>query len=668
MILPHQGTSTHGRVMDLGRASALAGAALIVVASAAAAEEPPAWLVEAARAAPDPGDTAHAVILLLDYAVEVHPGGRIVTRERGAIRIVDPEGREEAVARVHYRTDAGRVQRLAAWVLPSSGPSRELGRREETDVAVIDEVTYSESRVRMLDGTAHVETGSVFGWEWAREEKSIFTHLEWQLQPSTLPCRLSRFSIELPDGWQAQGRAIQIATVTARVEGDRHIWEARDLPQIADEPARPPLTSLAPILLVSWSPRSGSGGGDLTRFTTWTDVAAWLDRLTGPMRTPTPETAQRAGALVRGAKTEVESLRAVARFAQSVRYASIPMGLHRGGGYKPNPAGTVLTRTYGDCKDKANLLRSLLESVGVESRLVAVYSGDAELVKEDWPSPSVFNHCILAVRTRATLPTTLADSSGRRWTFFDPTDPATVLGDLPAGVQGARALVMGPDTHAPLRLPRIGPDRDRFQRRVTIKLDADGTLGGHLEDRALGQMGRNRRALATMGDAEQTQAFQRWLAATATGARVTAVDLRIEDDAGTVRTDLDFDAPRYAQLMRDRLMVFRPFFAFSGGPQGLSEQRSRHWPVDVGAWASFDTVTVSLPPGFKADELPESVTFESPFGRYATTVVDRGADVRLTRELVLQPRRIPAAEFTAVRDFFSRVKTADRAPVVLARE
>ena len=83
--------------------------------------------------------------------------------------------------------------------------------------------------------------------------------------------------------------------------------------------------------------------------------------------------------------------------SQGVKYVSIQMGTGTGGGYTPHAAPQVLRNLYGDCKDKANLMRSLLQATGVRSYLVTIRSGDRRYVREEWPSPYQFNHAIIAV-------------------------------------------------------------------------------------------------------------------------------------------------------------------------------------------------------------------------------------------------------------------------------
>src|SRR5207247_8302256 len=98
-----------------------------------------------------------------------------------------------------------------------------------------------------------------------------------------------------------------------------------------------------------------------------------------------------------GTKNDLDRIRAVARFIQSLQYISIDIGVGRGNGYRPHLAADVLKKAYGDCKDKANLMRALLKAVNITAFPVAIYLGDPTYVREEWASPDHLNLGIVEV-------------------------------------------------------------------------------------------------------------------------------------------------------------------------------------------------------------------------------------------------------------------------------
>ncbi|MFS4468678.1 DUF3857 domain-containing protein [Maribacter sp. 2210JD10-5] len=81
------------------------------------------------------------------------------------------------------------------------------------------------------------------------------------------------------------------------------------------------------------------------------------------------------------------------RFVQDeVRYLGFEAGI---GAYKPNDPLSVLSRRYGDCKDKSLLLSSLLQNQGVTAYPILVNTQPTEDLDKLLPSHYLFNHCIV---------------------------------------------------------------------------------------------------------------------------------------------------------------------------------------------------------------------------------------------------------------------------------
>jgi len=134
----------------------------------------------------------------------------------------------------------------------------------------------------------------------------------------------------------------------------------------------------------------------------------------------------------------------------------------------------VFTKSYGDCKDKANLMRTMLKVVGIDSYLVAIYSGDRAHVQEAWPSPWQFNHMIVAVKAspQVTEPSVIEHPQLGRLLIFDPTDELTPPGYLLDYEQDSLALVLAGESGELVRMPVTPPSANRVEREADVVLDA----------------------------------------------------------------------------------------------------------------------------------------------------------------------------------------------------
>jgi hypothetical protein len=128
----------------------------------------------------------------------------------------------------------------------------------------------------------------------------------------------------------------------------------------------------------------------------------------------------------------------------------------------------------------------------------------------------------------------------------------------------------------------------------------------------------------------------------------------------------EFQGPHYAQLMQNRLMVFKPVIVSRRTGFSFTET-SRKYPVVIHSQQATDIVRVKLPDGFKVDELPDAVKIQASFGDYSSAFEVNNGLLIFTRNISMRPTVIPADQYSEVRSFFQRVSAAEQAPVVLIR-
>ena len=641
-------------------------AALLLLTSLAEAKSPP-WLREyATTEVPAYDSDVPAVVLFREQRVSVDSAGRVQRTERRAVKILTRSGRGEAMARAQYRSDSGKVNRLEAWLIPANGKERSYGKKEAVDVALVDGDVYGEARVRAILASGEAERGDVFGFEAVTEDRSIFTQFEWLFQDE-LPTLNSIFSLTLPPGWQTETVTFNHPDIQPQTSGSSLTWQLRDLPYREVEHAGPSISSLVPRLAVSYfPPRSGESVGPA--FREWQDVSRWLSTLNDRQAVATPEITAKAQELTAAAGTEFDKVAAIGRFAQDINYVSIQTGIGRGGGYEPHSAAEVLQKSYGDCKDKANLMRTMLKAIGIESHPIAIYSGDRNYVRPDWASPQQFNHAIIAVKVspETTAPAVAEYPELGRLLFFDPTDPVTPFGHLPDHEQGSHALVVAGDGGDLIRVPATEPSANLLQRDIKVSLSAVGAIEATLREEAIGQSATdNRNLMKRLKQTEYKSVIERWVARGAPGSKVSKVKAR-EDDTGRFQLDVAFTAERYGQSMQGQLIIFKPAIVSRRDALSFSDD-TRDQPIVLDSRAYDESVEVKLPLGFHVDEKPDDVDIEEDFGTFRAEWRVEGDNLLFDRSLVLENRVLAADEYDRVKEFFRQVNVAATAPVVLVR-
>ncbi|RJF88431.1 DUF3857 domain-containing protein [Oleomonas cavernae] len=87
--------------------------------------------------------------------------------------------------------------------------------------------------------------------------------------------------------------------------------------------------------------------------------------------------------------------RALRLVQDQIRYVGIEIGK---GSYFPRSPQEVVTSAYGDCKDKALLLATVLKRLGIESHVALASIDEGWALADRLPSPYAFDHAIVTAR------------------------------------------------------------------------------------------------------------------------------------------------------------------------------------------------------------------------------------------------------------------------------
>lgn len=123
-----------------------------------------------------------------------------------------------------------------------------------------------------------------------------------------------------------------------------------------------------------------------------------------------------------------------------VRYTGVEFGE---ASLVPATAAETLKRGYGDCKDKALLLTTMLRTANIPAYLALVDEGNDEDIEADYPAMD-FNHAIVYV-------------PGTPDMWIDATANGYRVGPIPQGDAGRYALIVRPGTSGLVRIPQDAP-------------------------------------------------------------------------------------------------------------------------------------------------------------------------------------------------------------------
>jgi len=380
----------------------LAACVFGLVPNAAAGGDAPPWMHALVNAPlPSYDEKTDAVLLYSETSVTVLSTDMIKTQVREAYKILRPNGREHGTVFVYFNPQRS-VKSLHGWCIPMQGKDYEVKDKDAIEVSpniqggeLISDVKYKVLHIPAPD------PGNIVGYEYEVEEQPLFLQDTWHFQEMD-PVRESRYSLRLPPGWEYKASWMNRQEVKPTEAGaNLSQWVVNDVKGIRREPEMPPRDGVAGAMIVSFFPPGGPG---MKGFANWEAMGTWYANLVSDRLEASPAIKQEVAALTASKSTPLQKMQALAEFVQrDIRYVAIELGI---GGWQPHPAPAVFSHRYGDCKDKATLLRSMLREIGIDSYHVVIYT-ERGAVTPQTPAHHGFNHAIIAVK----LPEGVSDPS-----------------------------------------------------------------------------------------------------------------------------------------------------------------------------------------------------------------------------------------------------------------
>lgn len=216
---------------------------------------------------------------------------------------------------------------------------------------------------------------------------------------------------------------------------------------------------------------------------TWRGVGDWYNRLLDKVSTDPIRIGDLATKLTAGLDNRRDRLEALASHVKGmIRYEAVEIG---DGGYIPSPPTEVITRGWGDCKDKAKLLIELLAAVEIDASMVLIRSGHDGRVDPGFPTAVAFNHAIVAVPAEE-IDVADEDPVVDGYFFIDATmDRGQALWLNPYN-QGTAALVVGDSDSRLVEIP-VMATLETSDFEITGRVDPAGTFNGKAALRLSGE-------------------------------------------------------------------------------------------------------------------------------------------------------------------------------------
>jgi transglutaminase-like putative cysteine protease len=513
--------------------------------------------------------------------------------------------------------------------------------------AVAGGLFYSDYRVKSLTSPVYKYPYTI-EYEYEEELFSLINYPEWEFQESyDVSVERSGIQIVVP-----KGTAFRYFTRELKYPLDSVIqenvtiytWQEENIPArkerqyTYEEFRRPPSLYTAPM--------DFEYGGYKGSMSSWKSFGEWNYNLINGRDLLPEEQKQKVAEIVSKAKSEREKVKLIYEYMQSTtRYVLIYIGI---GGFQPAEASAVAKSGFGDCKALVNYTKSLLKAAGINSYYTLVTSGDDEAtrIKKDFVINN-FNHVILSVPMEK-------DTVWLECT--DQTIPFNYLGHT----TDRYALMITPDGGKLVKTLAFGKEENVFRRTGTVSLNNFGKSSLKLSDYYSG-----------------------------TGFSVASRQFRLESEEEMIKylnsslrfSDINTASVKYLEnksekpsavfayetnvndfaVLSGRMLIFDPSFD--------KVQYLQDLPASIEIYdnnITSDSITFSLPHGFKVESRPADVFIENEFGKFRYQLESENDKLIYKRYLQMNKGVIPVEKFGEFRSFINSIAKTDREKVILS--
>jgi hypothetical protein len=653
MILPKttRKSSFSGHSRFTVAAYLLVGAILLFRAApgfVSRADSVPDWLAAANRVDLNHfGDGSAAVIVEQWDDFTVDATGKFVLTERKALRVLNRRSAEPYLSAVGLENNDSRVVSIQTWSIAPSGRVMQSGKKDViTQAAYAEFELFSDDRVKVVSARG-AEEGSLVGFEVIRQGRIAIGGERFALEDQ-IPIRQGELHVSVPSGslrWFVNHPdRVEVVSQSANAASFRTM----NRPGIPEEGDAPPFSTLASEVVVNYDPKGPSA------VQSWEEAGRAYHPLFTTAEKPGTEISAQVEKLSAGKSDVLSRIDALYTFvSHEIRYVAVEIGI---GGYQPHPAPDVYKYKYGDCKDKATLLLTMLNDIGLRGYPALVGTrGDIE-ADPKVPTLATFDHVIVALPVPAGLLPAVehlpAYDAQNKILWIDPTSEIDPLGQLPEMDQGVFALISYPDHGDLQRIPEAPAEQNGLEYTAHVRLQPGGIGTADVAVKYLGVSNATRHSFYRgRSQSEIRKTFEERVARYVSQAAFREATVSgIEDNRQQIVEKFSF-AGDFATASTGDSWFFQPLF-LSGMAVPEVGPRPRALPLDLGTpYRLKGEYRLELPPGMKVDRLPDKISTKSEFGQLDVEYSMDGNVLAAAQTLSFTMSRIPPEKYPDFRDF-----------------
>ncbi|HYE53490.1 MAG TPA: transglutaminase domain-containing protein [Chitinophagaceae bacterium] len=431
----------------------------------------------------------------------------------------------------------------------------------------------------------------------------------------------------------------------------KYIYRLKNIPAFEREFRSPHMAKTFPhLILVSKS--YTSNGQRRVLFESVKDLYAWYRSVTSQTNNNPAELKPLVQQLTQNKKTDIEKIESMFYWVQEkIRYIAFENGIM---GFRPDAAQNVLSKKYGDCKGKANLLAQMLKLAGYDARLTWIGTSDLPY-DYSLPSLGVDNHMICTV---------ILD--GKRY-FLDGTEEHIALNDYAHRIQGKQVLIEDGNNYIIDKIPEFPAERNKVQTTAKLRLENDnlvGTVNTTYNGEAKINVAGVYNSISSDSKKDALEQFLKGGDANVVINKVTEPDWKDRQKPLNVQYEMTAKnqvtkagSELYVIMDRDKELST---LEFDSSRRNDYELRHKYYFVSQ--------TELALPEGYKVDYVPDALTQKTNDYSFEGSYTVKGNTLVYTKKLIVNKTYIRRSEFSEWNSFIRSVNKFYNDQVVLVKK
>ncbi len=381
------------------------------------------------------------------------------------------------------------------------------------------------------------------------------------------------------------------------------------------------------------------------------DLYAHYSQIVSKLENDSTVLIEKVKSIIKDKTTDLDKIEAIFYWVQdNIRYVAYEDGI---AAFKPDACQNVFNNRYGDCKGMANLLKSMIGTLGYDARLTWV---GTKHLNYDYNVPSIVvdNHMICTVIL-----------NGKKY-YLDGTESFIGIDDYADRIQGRPVMVQNGLDYTIDTIPDLSSDRNLRLRKANFTL-ANNTFEGKMYETIKGENKTD--ILRSFHNSPLDKKDKVLLDVIDPNDIDIDVKNVVASDLNNRRIDIDMNYDLKVSnhmVTNGNTIMFKPDYNREFSASKADSARFFDIQFDHKLNYAYD-LSFAIPTGYKLVSTPQNLTIDNPEFSLVMKYENLGNTIRYTKSIILKKGKISKNNFKEWNQMIDKMRDNYNQYIVLSK-